>query len=185
MGAFKSVRSSAFALACFFLTGPAIAELAPLGFPLREPCYVPGAAELRELYGADNLSAGAKEIMELEWEACRMFGNLDTFERAYDLIFSPGTNILHANGPIVSGEKNKELFKQYFARGHDMKFEPIYAKVYEAENVAWVFGVLDETKPDGSVERGKYVAIWERIDGKWLNIFDMRNGNGGVPLISH
>ena len=85
---------------------------------------------------------------------------------------------------IEGSAKSKQLFKAYFSAGYDMKFEPIDARVYESGNVAWVIGVLDETKPDGSVEPGKYVAIWGKIDGKWMNALDMRNANGGVPLVS-
>lgn len=180
----KLARITASAMVSFIFVTTAMAELAPPDFPLREPCVVPGAEELRQQYGADELSAEARHIMDLEWEACRMFGNPETIERAFDLIFANNVRVLHLNGPIEGSAKSKQLFKAYFSAGYDMKFEPIEARVYESGNVAWVIGVLDETKPDGSVERGKYVAIWEKIDGKWMNVLDMRNANGGIPLVS-
>jgi ketosteroid isomerase-like protein len=172
------------ALLSALMVAQARAELAPAGFPLREPCIVPGAEELRRQYGAGDLSSEAKEIMELEREACRMFGDPRTIEQAFDLIFDPNVRILHMNGPIKGSVVSKRMFKAYFEAGYDMKFEPIEARVYESGKVAWVIGVLDETMPDGSVERGKYVAIWEKKNGKWKNVLDMRNANGGIPLVS-
>ncbi len=180
----KLARITASAMVSFLFVAMALAELAPPDFPLREPCFVPGAEELRHKYGADELSTEARHIMDLERETCRMFGNPKTIERAFDLIFATNVRVLHLNGPIEGSATSKRLFKAYFSAGYDMQFEPIDARVYGSGNVAWVIGVLDETKPDGSVERGKYVAIWEKIDGKWMNVLDMRNANGGVPLVS-
>ena len=161
----------------------AVSGDASVDLPLRdrEKCVVPGAKELRAKFGASEHTAEQQELMELEWRACQMFGDSSTVDRAIDAIVADHGVVLLMDAGIAHGkEVQKEMFKQYFDAGYDIVWEPVHAET--SGDIAWVIGLIAETKPDGSVNFGKYVSTWKKMNGKWMNTLEMRNSNGGVPL---
>ena len=153
--------------------------------PLRDSadCLVPGALELREKFGVSEHTAKQRELMDLERRACQLFGSSLSIEAAINEIVADDGVVLLMEGGILHDKKTQILmFQEYFDAGYDIVWEPVHAEV--SGDIGWVIGVIKETRPDGSVNFGKYVSTWRKIEGKWLNTIEMRNGNGGVPLVN-
>ena len=181
--AINPMTLSAVILSTLLFVPAAVSEEALVDLPLRdrEKCVVPGAEELRAKFGTSEHTAEQQELMELEWRACQMFGDSSTVDRAIDAIVADHGVVLLMDAGIAHGkEVQKEMFKQYFDAGYDIVWEPAHAET--SGDIAWVIGLIAETKPDGSVNFGKYVSTWKKMDGKWMNTLEMRNSNGGVPL---
>lgn len=157
------------AMALTFLLGAAPSEArAKAG-----DCEVEGAEQLQTRL--DEHTASETTIMELEQLACAMFqkGDLDT---AMEIIVAKKGIILLDGGGFARGrEEQLQMFKDFFGAGYAIAFEPVDAHVSGSDDMAWAIGLYRLTSPKGDVDVGKYLSVWEKIDGEWKNVVEMRN----------
>lgn len=143
-------------------------------------CIVEGAKELQTR--VHKHTKDEKEIMELERQFCRDFlnGNVTASLKAgvakHGMIFYEGAGIANSQKEQIAG------FDYWLKQGNKIIFEPVDAQVSSSKDMAWAIGMTKHTKPDGSVDYGKYVSIWQKYDGKWKNVIEMRNTNNGAKL---
>ncbi|MEN1729744.1 MAG: nuclear transport factor 2 family protein [Pseudomonadota bacterium] len=141
-----------------------------------EVCEVPGSAELKTMPHV--LDAADQEIIQLERETCPLVvaGEVDTLMDRY--IAEHGVILLDRGEVAIGREGQRQMFKDFLAAGFQIIYEPADAKVSADGTMAWAIGAYQLTLPTGEVEVGKYTSIWEKIDGRWQNVIEMRNPNG-------
>ena len=44
------------------------------------------------------------------------------------------------------------------------------AHVSASKDMAWAFGLYKSQMPGQAMEVGKYVSVWRKTNGKWLNV---------------
>lgn len=158
----------------------AAAQNAP-DLPLRDPCTVPGVDALK--VRQRDFTKGEQEIMDLERLSCRMLGSPATVAKALEFIVAEdGMVLLDGDGIAQTRDEQTGMFEAFFAAGYDVVYEPFDARVSESDDMAWAIGLVKVTEPNGSYDIGKYVSIWQRVDGAWKNAIEMRNSNGGVEF---
>jgi len=141
-------------------------------------CVVEGAKELQTR--VHEHTASEQIIMELERETCRLLaaGKLDSLMDTH--IAKHGIILLDGGGISRGREAQRQMFAAFLAAGNKIVYEPIDAKVSASGDMAWAIGMVEQTEPKGQVDSNKYVSIWEKINGQWLNVIEMRNSNGDL-----
>lgn len=79
---------------------------------------------------------------------------------------------------VPGREKQRAMFKELLGmEGVELSWEPIEAHVSPSSEMGWVFGSVRWKMPDSPEVEGKYISIWDRVDGQWTNTVEMRNAN--------
>ncbi len=132
-------------------------------------------AEERRTKPLSEFNADEKKLMKLERYLLQLFqeGNID-------LAMSYLTEDAMVNPPameaIFGRENQKQLFKQLLAmEGVELSWEPIEATVSPAGEMGYVYGVVKWKMPNEPESFGKYISIWVKENGKWMNQVEMRN----------
>ena len=118
------------------------------------------------------------EVMELERELYRRYqaGEIDWMmgqltENAR--VCPPGSE------SIVGRENQRVLFKELAQmEGFELFWEPSEAHVSASNDMAYVYGSIRWKMPESAEEVGKYISIWVKENGKWMNAVEIRNSNG-------
>lgn len=117
----------------------------------------------------------AREILELERELYRALTekDLDTLADGLDrdgLLFD-------YDGQILRGRDEQLAMFGAFLQLEDALFEwePVEAFVSASEDMAWAWGLANVKLPGQSVQVFKYNSVWQKRDGKWRNVSEMRN----------
>lgn len=77
---------------------------------------------------------------------------------------------------IFGRENQKTMFKELIAmEGFEFSWEPIQAQVGEGAKMGYVYGLVRWKMPNEKAKLGKYISIYVKKDGKWLNEVEMRN----------
>ncbi|NOU61676.1 nuclear transport factor 2 family protein [Marinifilum sp. JC070] len=114
-------------------------------------------------------------LLFLEREIMRLFeeGNLDkafTYLTENAMVNPPGVEA------IFGRENQKMMFKELLTmEGFELSWEPIQAHVGEGAKMGYVYGLVRWKMPNEKVKLGKYISIYVKKDGKWLNEVEMRN----------
>ena len=61
--------------------------------------------------------------------------------------------------------------------GTELSWEPIEAHVSPSAEMGYVFGAVRWKLPDQAEQVGKYISVWVKHDGRWMNAVEMRNAN--------
>ena len=64
----------------------------------------------------------------------------------------------------------REFYKAFLPTFDSMKGGPRHIEVSSSGDMAWQYGSFSTgyKKPEGTImEKGKYLAIWKKVDGKW------------------
>ena len=95
-------------------------------------------------------------------------------------IYSENAVLMGANSDVVVGRENAvNLYKGMMDMGiTDAKIETVEAKSYG--NIAVEEGRYEMYVGDQKVDYGKYIVIWEKVDGVWKISKDIMNTS--VPL---
>ncbi|MGE0486325.1 MAG: DUF4440 domain-containing protein [Gammaproteobacteria bacterium] len=117
------------------------------------------------------------ELIDLERESFRRYqaGDIDGLmdmltENA--LVCPPGSEA------IFGREKQRALFRQLAdTPGFELSWEPLEAHVSASNDMGYVFGSLRLKMPGAAAEHGKYISIWTKLGGRWLNAVEIRNAN--------
>ncbi len=131
--------------------------------------------------GKKENSDDAEKIMNLEKEWSNKFseGALDWIVDLHSdnaIQFPPGSDLIQGKEALTKawgGMINTE--------GLEISWEPTEVFVSKSGDLAYDYGKISMTNPDGSKVNAKYLVVWSKINGKWkvaADIFNM-NGNGG------
>lgn len=138
-------------------------------------CKVEGTAALKTM--SHTLGPAEQEIMHLERVTCRLLVAREIDKLMDDHIAEHGVVLLDGGGLAVGREGQRKMFKEFLGAGYDIIYEPADAHVSADDTMAWAIGAYKLTAPDGEVDIGKYTSVWERIDGEWKNVVEMRNSS--------
>jgi ketosteroid isomerase-like protein len=119
----------------------------------------------------------SNEILELERKSCQELqnGNLENLINYFAddvMLFNPGSEILIGKEYEMSALQEVSKIDNF-----KMSWEPTAAKVSSSEDMAYVYGVINITTPDGINITEKYVTIWEKRDNEWKLSLQIRNAN--------
>jgi ketosteroid isomerase-like protein len=100
--------------------------------------------------------------------------------------YAPGGRIMPSNAPTAEGHAAiAEFWKRLLALpAIAFTFRPERVKVAEAGDMAYDFGTysLSYDGPQGRVrDKGKYLVVWEKINGDWKAIVDIDNSDLAEP----
>lgn len=117
-----------------------------------------------------------EEIMELEHKACWMLAAKDLKKLGDEIIDENGLLFLDGGDILYGREQQIEMFANFLkVKGIYLTYEPVEAHVSASKDMAWAFGLYKFQMPGREMEVGKYVSVWEKKNGKWLNVAEMRN----------
>ena len=124
-------------------------------------------------------STGVNELMELERQIFRMF-HAGEIDKAMDehlmeeaMVCPPGMD------RIVGRENQKIMFKELLKmEGVELTWEPIEAYVGPSGDMGYVYGSVEWKMPNEDRQKGKYISVWVKVDGRWQNSVEIRNSNG-------
>ncbi len=86
------------------------------------------------------------------------------------MVFPPDTEF------ITGRDKQKEMFKAWLGmEGVELDWEPIDAFVNPSDDMGYVWGLVRWKNPGGARHFGKYVSVWVKADGRWMNQVEIRN----------
>lgn len=122
------------------------------------------------------LSADEHQIFIYERETLRGIksGNID---QMMDLFISENAIVCPPGGEAIIGrDKQKVLFKQWLSsKGVLLDYEPIDVYVGPSSDMAYAYGLVRWRNPGEPQYLGKYVSVWVKEDGRWMNHVEMRN----------
>lgn len=141
-----------------------------------DACTLDGVAEWKATFGEP--TPAEQEILDLERLGCQLLAarNIDGLVDA--IVAEDGIILLDGAGIANGKEEQRALFHTFIDAGFDLAWEPARASVSDSEDMAYAIGSVRVTFPDGETQDAKYTSVWQKIDGKWLNVIEMRNGNG-------
>ncbi len=96
-------------------------------------------------------------------------------------VYAADGSVLPPNGAAISGRGDVQAFwQQFFTTGISISIEDYDAAANG--DVGYKAGTFTMTGPDGSViDDGKYVEVWNHIDGRWQMKYDIFNSNRPLP----
>ena len=124
------------------------------------------------------MNSDPNELMELERETYRRYqvGDIDGM---IDMLAENAQVCPPDMDAIFGRENQRALFKQIAATpGVEFIWEPIEAHVSASNDMGYVYGSVHWKMPgDTSLVKGKYISIWTKVDGRWMNAVEIRNAN--------
>ncbi len=120
----------------------------------------------------------ATELMALERETYRRYeaGDIDGLA---DMLAENAQVCPPGMDAIFGRENQRALFKQIAATpGVELWWEPREAHVGAAGDMGYVYGSVNWKMPGEDLVQGKYISIWTKVDGRWMNAVEIRNANG-------
>lgn len=139
-----------------------------------------GAARAGEMAEAAGREA-EQAIMDLEREWSRRFQEKDTVWIA-DLHARQGRMMPPNAEPVVGRDAVRSAWGE-MARmeGATLDWESQEVHVAASGDMAYDLGTYTMTLPDGTEDRGKYVVVWVKEDGRWKVAVDMFSSNQPPP----
>ncbi len=162
------------ALAILLLGGPAHSQDA--GTESTGSKSLEELASERRTRPLTELSADEHQIFIYERETLRAIksGNVD---QLMDLFISENAIVCPPGGEAIIGrDKQRVLFKQWLAtKGVVLDYEPVDVHVGPSGDMAYAYGLVRWKNPGEPQYLGKYVSVWVKEDGRWMNHVEMRN----------
>jgi uncharacterized protein (TIGR02246 family) len=124
-----------------------------------------------------DIAAEEAAIMELEREWSAMFGARDV-DAILNLHAADAVQLPPGMEPVIGQEALRAAWEGFATlEGFDVSWEPTAAHVSPDGNMAYDYGTSSMTLPDGTVQNGKYLVVWVKVDGEWKVAADMFNSN--------
>ncbi|MEQ8235055.1 MAG: DUF4440 domain-containing protein [Gammaproteobacteria bacterium] len=117
------------------------------------------------------------ELMALERETYRRYqvGDIDGL---MDMLAENAQVCPPGMDAIFGRDNQRALFKQIAATpGVELYWEPIEAHISASNDMGYVYGSVNWKMPGEDLVQGKYISIWTRVDGQWMNAVEIRNAN--------
>jgi uncharacterized protein (TIGR02246 family) len=85
-------------------------------------------------------------------------------------LWAADADFIDHRGRVFRGrDEVTSLFRKAFASSHKYKIKvAVTSRKFITPDVAMDDGTLELTEPTGEIERGRYVTVWGKVDGKWL-----------------
>lgn len=101
-------------------------------------------------------------VAAADWAKCASF-------------YAPDGYFLPANAEPLVGP---EAIEQGWAtmEGFDLTFEPVRIVIAQAGDMAWDYGTY-HLSAEGMEDNGKYVVVWQQLDGEWKAVADIFNSS--------
>jgi uncharacterized protein (TIGR02246 family) len=114
--------------------------------------------------------------LDAEWIAAVAAGDAAkcaSFYAADGSLLPPNTD------PVIGLEALEQAWVGTIAALPNLWFGPTKIVVSAAGDMAWDYGTWQVTDaPDGAVvDHGKYLVVWQKIDGEWKVVADMFNSS--------
>ncbi len=79
--------------------------------------------------------------------------------------------------PVTGAEALEQVWAGVIEAMPYLTFEPTMIVVAAAGDMAWDYGTYEvRAEPDGAtVDHGKYLVVWQKLDGEWKVMADMFN----------
>jgi len=144
----------------------------------KEICSIKGSENLRSKMYEE--TEDTKEIIELERAACLMLAKGELEKLGPEILDENGLLFLDGGDILFGREEQLQMFNAFLQmEGLYFTYDPIEAHVSESKDMAWAYGLYKLQMPGSDkMEFGKYVSVWQKNDGKWLNVAEMRNPYG-------
>ncbi len=95
--------------------------------------------------------------------------------------YSTDASFMGANGPAITGRKNIEAAMVDFMKSGVGKLTIHALNLWNSENGLAEEGTYTiDTKDGKQIDKGKYIVLWKKEDGKWKIFRDC--GNSDLPL---
>ena len=98
-------------------------------------------------------------------------------------LYAPDGSLLPPNmDPVIGLEALEQAWVTTIETLPNLWFGPDKIVISAAGDMAWDYGTWEvKDAPDGAVvDHGKYLVVWQKIDGEWKVVADMFNSS--VPL---
>jgi uncharacterized protein (TIGR02246 family) len=124
-------------------------------------------------------SADERAIRELDRSWSQAAQNKDLDKMVAD--YTDDASVLPYNEPIVTGKKAiRELWQHMFSLPNTtVSFGPNKIEVSKSGDMAYDIGWAQIASKDAqgkdTVEKGKYVVVWKKLNGKWKVAADIFN----------
>lgn len=141
-------------------------------------CTVAGAEESRT--GLYDPNPKSDILLELERTGCLALGlgeeRPESLQKQGGGFHEHGITLVDG-GPILFGkEASNEYFSQFYKAETDfLTWEPIEAHINSSEDMGWVLGLYKFQPEGGDLEAGKFISVYEKVDGQWLIVAEIRN----------
>lgn len=161
-----------------FITQPTLAndlEKQWLDGMTDKQCVVTGVEKIRTPRYED--TPETREIMELERKLCQQLitGIYDELGKG---LHEHGIILLEEGGILQGRKEQVAMFKEFIGKmGVKLSYEPAEAHVSKDGTMAWAIGLVKFQMPGQKLEIQKYTSIWEKENGQWQNVVEMRNKN--------
>lgn len=125
----------------------------------------------------NNTKDAAKEILELEKKSSYEFQNGE-YENLLNY-FADDVKLFNPGSEVLIGKEHEVAALQEVGKMENFKMSwtPTDAKVSDSEDMAYAYGIINITTPDGENISEKYVTIWEKINNEWKMSLQIRNSN--------
>lgn len=125
----------------------------------------------------EQFRASKEELMNLERRLYQMFQSGDV-DQAMSFLMKEAIVCPPDTERVVGREKQTEMFKELLNMdGFELFWEPSEVYVGPSNDMAYVYGLVEWKMPNEDKKKGKYISIWVKNDGKWMNIVEIRNTN--------
>lgn len=119
--------------------------------------------------------------LDTEWVAAAAAGDAAkcaSFYAADAYFLAPGME------PVTGSEAIEQAWAAALEAMGDLTFGPAKIVVAAAGDMAWDYGTYEvRAEPGGAtVDHGKYVVVWQKIDGEWKAVADMFNSSVSVGM---
>ncbi len=157
----------------FFLTQIAMALLfVPLVIGCNEK-----AEETTETASAStfNLTTAKAEIVDANKEFATLFAARDSVGLAN--LYSQDAKFMMNGSPAISGRNNIQTALSGIMNSGISRVDLITIDVWGSEGLVTEEGELSLFVGDQEVDKGKYIVLWKKEDGKWHLFRDIFNSN--------
>ena len=132
----------------------------------------------------DRKAEAEKRIREIsrQWLAAVTNGDTETIRGFY----APDGRFMAPNAPAAEGREAAQAAWHNFLQlpSLELKFAPTIVQVAQSGDLAYVIGTYELSFEGGQGrirDRGKYVDVWEKIEGDWKLRLDIFNSDLEPP----
>lgn len=126
-----------------------------------------------------SLEAEEQAIRELDEQWAQTA--LDRDPAGFASFYAENGRLMPPNAPTATGPGAVEqVLEQILTPNTTLEISSTEIHVSEAGDMAYDIGMyaLEVETPDGTVEdEGKYLVVWQKVDGEWKVVADMFNSN--------
>jgi len=122
-----------------------------------------------------NLATAKAEIVEANKEFMKIFAAGDSIGLAN--LYTNDAKFMMNGAPAVSGKKNIQSTISAIMNSGVSSVNLTTIDIWGTENLITEEGGLSLFVSDDEIDKGKYIVLWKKVDGKWKLFRDIFNSN--------